>query len=87
MLFHGVTTYKDKQLETPRYGRVKGLIYNEEKSVALIDNHYVEEGHIIHGVKVVKILPDKILFEKNGKSWTQTPQEKPDLIWPIIENN
>ena len=70
----------------PRYGLVTGVIYNDEKPAAVIDNQIVHEGTTIHGVKVVKISRDKVQFQKNNRVWTQSIEEKPNLTWPEIDS-
>lgn len=62
-------------------GLVTGIFYNPPNSSALIGGQIVYEGTTIHGVKVVKIHPDKIEFEKNGTSWTQRIEQTPDPAW------
>lgn len=53
------------------------IIYNEKESSAFINDKIVHEGDMIHGVKVVKIHKNKVEFEKNGRTWTQTLNETP----------
>lgn len=65
----------------PQKGVVIGIVFNEVKAMALIDNELVGQGDTINGIKIIQIGPKKILFEKMGKKWTQGIQEKPDVAW------
>jgi hypothetical protein len=56
---------------SPREVALKGILYSEGNSSALIGETIVAEGDIIDGVKVVKIHKDKVEFEKDGEKWTQ----------------
>lgn len=53
---------------------VKGIIYSEYGSSAVIGNQIVREGEQILGATVVKINKDSVEFEKKGKSWIQKVQ-------------
>jgi len=45
-----------------------GIIYSEtEKSVALINGKIVSEGEMVKGVKLVRVLPDKVELEFEGR--------------------
>jgi hypothetical protein len=48
-----------------------GILYSEDKPLAIIDGKIVKEGDIIHGVKVANIYKNEVEFEKNGMKWTQ----------------
>ena len=50
---------------------VKGILYTEDNPSAVIGNSIVHEGETIRGVSVIKISPDSVEFEMNGKRWTQ----------------
>jgi hypothetical protein len=50
---------------------VKGITISETKKYALIGIQIVEEGDVIFGVRVVKINPDSVVFEKDGETWIQ----------------
>jgi hypothetical protein len=56
---------------SPREVALKGILYSEDNSSALIGETIVAEGDIIDGVKVVKINKDTVEFEKDGEKWTQ----------------
>ena len=68
-------------------GLVRSIIYTITDSSVLINNKVVKEGEKIHGIRIVKIYPNKIEFEKNGKRWIQRVCQKPDPAWnePNIE--
>jgi len=67
--------------KSPQKGVITGIMFNEVKHVALIDNQLVHEGDTIGSIKVVEIGPKKIHFEKNGKKWAQGTQESPNAAW------
>ncbi|MHC4636216.1 MAG: hypothetical protein ACYTBV_01785 [Planctomycetota bacterium] len=52
-----------------------GILYSDHNPAAVVDTQIVHEGEMIKGVKVVKIYPDKVMFEKNGQTWTQGSQK------------
>lgn len=56
---------------------VTGILYSEDKPTIVIGEQMLQEGDIIHGVKVIKIYEDKVEFEKDGKRWIQKVQETP----------
>jgi uncharacterized membrane protein len=56
---------------SPKEVALKGILYSEDNSSALIGETIVAEGDIIDGVKVVKINKDSVEFEKDGEKWTQ----------------
>lgn len=65
----------------PKTGIITGITYNEKKSFAIIGTNIVSEGDTIDGIKIVKIYPDKVEFEKNGKRWTQGINESSEPQW------
>jgi hypothetical protein len=65
----------------PRTGVITGITYSENKSFAIIGTHIVSEGESIEGIKIVKIHPDKVVFEKDGKRWTQELNESSGPQW------
>jgi hypothetical protein len=50
---------------------VRGIVYSEDNSSAVVSNEIVHEGDEIAGATVVKIYKDRVEFEMNGKTWTQ----------------
>jgi type II secretory pathway component PulC len=56
---------------SPKEVSLKGILYSEDNSSALIGETIVREGDIIDGVKVVKINKDTVEFERDGEKWTQ----------------
>ena len=78
--------YVQAHVTAARYGTVNGIVYEKNKPVAVIDNNIVCEGAIIHRVRVVKIYKDKVEFEKNGNKWTQQVKQRPNLVWPKIND-
>ena len=49
-----------------------GIFYTEDSSIAIVDGQIVRENDLLDGIKVLKILRDKVEFEKSGRSWTQS---------------
>jgi len=72
--------------KSSRKGTVIGILFNKATPAALINNDLVHEGDTIGGVKVVRISPRKIQFEKNGKMWAQGVWGKPNALWQHLEN-
>ena len=64
-----------------RKGLVRSIIYTINDSSVLIDDKIVKEGDKIYGTKIVKIYPNKIEFERNGKLWIQRTCQRPDPAW------
>ena len=61
---------------------VKGVVFYENKGAALIAGEVVRENDVVMGVKVVKILPDYVEFEKQGNQWKQqVGQMPPPAVW------
>ncbi len=65
----------------PKAGVITGITYSENKSFAIIGTNIVSEGQTIEGIKIVKIYPDKVEFEKDGKRWTQGMNESTNPQW------
>jgi len=53
---------------------VKGIVFSEDEPSAIISDRIVAEGEKILGVTVVKIEKESVVFEKDGKTWTQPVQ-------------
>ena len=61
---------------------VKGVVFYENKGAALIAGEVVRENDVVMGVKVVRILPDYVEFEKQGNQWKQqVGQMPPPAVW------
>jgi len=56
---------------------VIGIVVSEDLKQAIIGTDYLQEGDIVPGtkIKVKKINPNSVEFEKDGKTWTQGTQE------------
>jgi hypothetical protein len=65
----------------PVRGLVTGIVYYENKGAALVDGEVVRENDTVLDVKVVKILPDYVEFEKQGKKWKQLVGQTPPANW------
>ena len=62
-------------------GTVTGILADNSNPSAIINNKVRNEGDIIHGVEVVSISKTDVLFEKNGKTWTQEVGQRPNHAW------
>ncbi len=49
-----------------------GILYTTEDPKAIVNGKIVRQQDIISNVKVVRILKNKVEFQKDGKFWTQT---------------
>jgi hypothetical protein len=57
-------------------------VYYEDKGAALIAGEVVRENDVLMGVKVVRILPDYVEFEKQGNKWKQQVGQFPSAgVW------
>ena len=54
---------------------LQGILYSEDRPMAMIGTNLVREGEQIAGVTVVKINPDRVEFEMDGQRWEQTVSE------------
>ena len=68
----------------PKFGRVNGILFSEDKPSAVIDKDIVYEGQTIHDVKIVKVHKDKVEFEKAGNRWQQKLKEEPNILWVSV---
>ena len=50
---------------------VKGIVYSQERSSAVIGTRMVHQGDKVKGITVVKINKKDVVFEYNGKQWQQ----------------
>jgi hypothetical protein len=62
----------------PSRGTVTGIIYGQNKQLALVNHEIVKTGDVIHGVKIVAICRNAIKFEKNETVWEQRPGQSPE---------
>jgi hypothetical protein len=65
----------------PVRGFVSGIVYFENKGAALVDGEVVRENDTVLDVKVVKILPHYVEFEKQGSKWRQLVGQTPPASW------
>ena len=63
------------------HGVIAGIIYSADDPISIIDGTIVRQNENIHGVKIVKILEDRVEFEKNGGTWTQKIRETQKDKW------
>jgi hypothetical protein len=63
-------------------GTVTGIVLYLGKGAALILGDVVRENDVIRGIKIVKIMPDYVEFEKQGRTWKQeVGQTPPKDVW------
>ena len=62
-------------------GLITSIVYSPEKSSVVIDQKIMHEKDIIHGVTVVKIYKDRVVFEKNRDRWEQKVRQTPEVYW------
>jgi hypothetical protein len=63
-------------------GTVTGIVLYNNKGAALIAGEIVRQNDTLMGVKVVRIMPDYVEFNKNGKTWKQEVGQPPPVsIW------
>lgn len=63
-------------------GTVTGIVLYNNKGAVLVAGKIARENDTVLGVKVVKILPDYVEFEKRGKTWKQeVGQPPPESVW------
>jgi hypothetical protein len=68
--------------QTSSRGMVNGIVFYENRGAALIAGEVVREGDVVMGVKVVKITPDFVEFDKQGNQWKQqVGQSPPAAVW------
>lgn len=62
---------KQKKVETRNGLVVRGISYSEDRKFAVIGTETKQEGDTIQGITIVEITPNSVVFEKDGKRWTQ----------------
>lgn len=63
-------------------GTVTGIVYYNNSGAALISGEVVRENDVVMDVKIIKILPDYVQFEKQGKKWRQmVGRTPPASVW------
>lgn len=51
--------------------QLTGILYSKDRPAAIVDTRIVHEGDTVLGAKVVRINPDSIELELDGRKWTQ----------------
>jgi len=63
-------------------GTVTGIVLYMGKGAALVLGDVVREGDVVRGITVVRIMPDYVEFEKQGRKWKQeVGQTPPAGVW------
>ncbi len=65
-------------------GIVTGILYSDEKPAAMINSEIIYEGSIVDDVRVIRIGPKKVEFERDGRTWSQGMHEIPHSAWQEI---
>lgn len=50
---------------------VRGIAWSEDNPAVIVGTEIYYQGQIVRDVKIVKINIDSVVFEKDGKQWTQ----------------
>ncbi|MBL7214927.1 MAG: hypothetical protein ISS71_04540 [Phycisphaerae bacterium] len=53
---------------------VRGIVFSENNSSAIINGKIVRQGETLEGIQIVKINKDSVEFKQGEKSWTQQVQ-------------
>jgi len=48
------------------------IVYSQDSALAIVDGEIVHEEDMIEDVKVIKIHPDTVKFERSGSRWSQS---------------
>lgn len=70
------STGPDDQSGTEVQLVVTGIVYSADSPTAVIGTKIVREGDEIMGAKVLKINPDSVDFEKDGKTFTRKVEKR-----------
>jgi len=62
-------------------GVISGIVYSQDKTSAVVGGKLVRQGDLLDGVKIARIHPDHIEFERNDKSWTQKTGQPAGSYW------
>jgi hypothetical protein len=74
--------------QTSTRGMVNGIVFYEDKGAALIAGDVVRENDVVMGVRIVRIFPDRVEFEKQGNQWKQqVGQFPPPAVWEQPQQN
>jgi hypothetical protein len=62
--------------DSPDHMVVRAITFSEDRKFAIVGIHTVQEGDIVPGTKirVKRINPKSVEFEKDGKTWIQKVQ-------------
>ncbi|UCD00050.1 MAG: hypothetical protein JSW66_09240 [Phycisphaerales bacterium] len=62
------------KIQAPAVLVVTAITYSEDVRLAVVGTEMLGEGDTVLGAMIIKINPDSVEFEKDGKRWTQTVQ-------------
>jgi len=65
---------QEVRVETPGALVVKAITYSEDVRVAVVGTEMLKEGDTVQGATIIKINPNSVEFEKDGKRWIQEVQ-------------
>lgn len=69
-----LSAQQEVRVDVPGVLVVKGITYSEDRKYAVIGTQTVQEGDTVDGATVIKINPNSVEFEKDGKRWIQEVQ-------------
>jgi hypothetical protein len=65
---------KELKIQTPDVLVVKGITYSEDRKFVVIGTETFREGDTVRGATIIKINPNSVEFERDGKRWIQEVQ-------------
>jgi len=55
---------------------LRGILYSEDRPLAMVGSSLVQEGQQVAGATIVKIDKSSVEFEMDGRRWRQTVSER-----------
>ena len=62
-------------------GKIVAILYSPQNPSVVIDDNILHTGGSLHGVKIIRIHPNYVEFEKNEKTWIQKLYQQPPAQW------
>ena len=68
------------------YGMVTVICYDDTGACCMIEGieRIVRQGAAIDNIRVSEILPDRVKFQKNRKTWVQLIGQSPNDLWEKV---
>jgi hypothetical protein len=78
-----VAAKQKTETDKPQIGVVNGIVYGKRPAIMIegIDTPIIYEGQKVNDIKVVKIYPDRVEFQKGLKNWVQKVGMSADIAW------